>query len=171
MKQIKVSKLTLNIGAGKDTNRLEKGLVLLEKISGAKPVKTITQKRIQGWGLRPGVPVGCKVTLRKDKARKLFARLLYARDNKLNEDQIDTNGNLAFGIPEYIDIQDMEYIPEIGITGLEVCITLERSGFRIKRRKIMKRKIPKSHKIDKAEAIEFLKKEFNVQFEEKEDEL
>lgn len=171
MKHIKINKLTLNIGAGKDTNRLEKGLVLLEKITGAKPVKTITQKRIQGWGLRPGVPVGCKVTLRKQKARELLSRLLYARDNKLTQDQIDTNGNVAFGIPEYIDIQDMQYIPEIGITGLEVCVTLERNGFRIKRRKIMKRKIPNKHKISREEAIDFLKKEFNVKFEEEEDEL
>lgn len=171
MKQIKIEKVTLNIGAGKDTARLEKGMKLLEVISEAKPVKTITQKRIQGWGLRPGLPIGCKVTIRKQKAKDLLKRLLYARDNKLKNSQIDVNGNIAFGIPEYIDIQDIKYLPEIGITGLEVCVTLERNGYRVKKRRLMKRKISDSHKINKQDAIDFLKKEFNIKFEEEEDEL
>lgn len=168
MKQIRIEKLTLNIGAGKDTNKLEKGFKLLESITNAKPVKTITQKRIQGWGLRPGLPIGCKVTLRKEKAKALLARLLYAKDHKLKQSQVDVNGNIAFGIHEYIDIQDLKYIPEIGVMGLEVCVTLERPGFRVNKRKNARSKIAKKHKITREEAIEFIKKEFNAKFEEEE---
>ena len=64
------------------------------------------------------------------------------------------------------DIKDVKYDPEIGIIGLEVCITLEKPGYRIKRRRIMKKKIPSKHLIKKEDAIEFMKKEFNVKIDE-----
>ena len=64
-RDIKISKVTLNIGAGKDQTKLDKGIKLFKSITNVSPVKTITSKRIPGWGLRPGLPIGCKVTLRK----------------------------------------------------------------------------------------------------------
>ena len=149
MKKIKIEKVTLNIGAGKDQTRLEKGIVLLRAITNATPIKTITSKRIQEWGLRPGLPIGCKLTLRKASAIKILPRLLEAVENKLMERQFDQNGNIAFGIHEYIEIPGVKYDPKIGIMGLEGCVTLERPGFRIKRRKLMQRKIPPRHRISK----------------------
>ncbi len=166
MRNIKIEKVTLNVGAGKDLNKLEKGAKLLKTITGIDPVKTITSKRIPSWGLRPGLPIGCKITLRKEKAVEILKRLIEAKDNLLKESQFDTNGNLAFGIHEYIDIPGMEYDPDIGIMGFEVCVTLERPGFRIKRRKLNKRKIRKNHSITKQEAIELMKKEFNMKIGE-----
>ena len=162
MKNIRIEKVTLNIGAGKDQTRLEKGVVLLNSIANATPVKTITSKRIQEWGLRPGLPIGCKLTLRKDKAVKILPRLLEAIENTLNERQFDNNGNIAFGIHKYIEIPGVKYDPKIGIMGLEVCITLERPGFRIKRRRLLVRKIPTRHRISKQEAIEFMSKQFSI---------
>ena len=167
MRDIRVEKVTLNIGAGKDQTRLEKGLVLLKSITDETPIKTITSKRIQEWGLRPGLPIGCKLTLRKDKAIKMLSRLLGAIDNILSERQFDQNGNIAFGIHEYIEIPGVKYDPKIGIMGLEVCITLERPGFRIKRRRLMPRKIPVKHRISKQEAIDFMGKHFNTKVEAK----
>jgi len=164
-RNIKINKVTLNIGAGKDQTKLEKGIKLLKSITNANPVKTITSKRIPGWGLRPGLPIGCKITLRKKNAIEILNRLLQAKDNNLKESQFDTNGNIAFGIQECIDIPGLKYDPEIGIMGLEVCITLERNGFRIKRRRIAKKSIPKSHIITKKEAIEFMQKDFNIKLE------
>ena len=168
MRYIRIEKITLNMGTGKDQTNLEKGMKLLKMITGIDPIKTIARKRIPGWGVRPGLPIGCKLTLRKDAAKKVLARLLEARDNLLSPHQFDANGNLAFGLTEYIDIPDVKYDPEVGIIGLEACITLERPGFRIKKRKVLKRKIPKKHNISKDDAIEFLKKEFNVQIGEDE---
>ncbi len=162
MKEIKVAKVTLNIGAGKDQNQIKKGIMLLRNITNEKPVETVTKKRIAGWGIRPGLPIGCKVTLRKEKAVKLLKNLINAKESKLNEKQFDDNGNIAFGIAEYIDIPEVKYDPKIGIIGLEVCVTLERAGYRVKKRKICKRKIHKNHKISKEEAIEFMKKEFGI---------
>ncbi len=168
MRNVRIEKITLNIGAGKEQTKLEKGIKLLKTITGINPVKTVATKRIPGWGLRLGLPIGCKLTLRKNAAKKLLIRLLEAKDNNLSLTQFSENGNIAFGIPEYIDIPDAKYDPEIGIMGLEVCITLERPGFRIKRRKIRQKKIPSKHKITKEEAMEFMTKNFNVKIGEEE---
>ena len=165
MKNIRIEKVTLNIGAGKDQARLEKGLVLLNAVTNATPIKTITSKRIQEWGLRPGLPIGCKLTLRKDRAIKMLPRLLVAIDNKLREKQFDNNGNIAFGIHEYIEIPGVKYDPKIGIMGFEVCVTLERPGYRIKRRRFMTRRIPARHRISKQEAIDFITSNFNTKVE------
>ena len=59
MKGIRIEKITLNIGAGKNEDLLKKGLKLLHKITSTKPVETKTKKRIPGWGLRPGLAIGC----------------------------------------------------------------------------------------------------------------
>jgi large subunit ribosomal protein L5 len=168
MKEIRVEKITLNIGAGKNQDKLEKGIKLIKNIAGISPVKTFTNKRIPTWGLRPGLPIGCKLTLRKKRAVELLARLLQAKENLLSPAQFDNEGNIAFGIPEYIDIPGVEYDPSIGITGLEVCLTLERPGFRVKKRSSKKTSIPKLHRISKAEAIEYMKREFKVRVEEEE---
>jgi large subunit ribosomal protein L5 len=165
-REIRVEKITLNIGAGKSTDKLEKGLKLLEMITGTKPVKTFTQKRIAAWSLRPGLPIGCKKTIRGEKANELLKQLLGALDMKLDARQFDNEGNVSFGIPEYIDIPKIEYSPEIGVLGLQVCATLTRHGFRIKRRRLHKAKIGKKHRISQQEAIEFMKKNFKVVLEE-----
>ncbi|MEM4259676.1 MAG: 50S ribosomal protein L5 [Candidatus Woesearchaeota archaeon] len=165
MRTIRIEKLTLNFGAGKDQSRLDKGIKLIKNITGKSPIKTITQKRIAGWGLRPGLPVGCKLTLRKNP-NELIKRLLMAKDNKLTPNNFDDNGNVSFGLHEYIDIPGVKYDPEIGIMGFEVSLTLERPGFRIKRRKIEKKKIPYKHKISKQEAMDYFIKEFNLKIEE-----
>ena len=162
MRTIRIEKVTLNIGAGKDQARLEKGVALLSAIAGSTPVKTTTNKRIQEWGLRPGLPIGCKITLRKAKAAKLLHSLLNAVDNRLSQNQFDDNGNIAFGIKEYIEIPGVKYDPKIGIMGLQVCITLERPGYRIKKRKLLCRKIPPRHKISKQEAIIFMANSYNA---------
>ena len=162
MKNIRIEKVTLNIGAGKDANRLEKGIKLFKKLTGITPVKTVTSKRIPAWNLRPGLPIGCKITLRKEAAKELLAKLIEAKDFIISEKQFDNNGNVAFGLTEYIDIRDIKYDPEIGIMGFEVCVTLSRPGFRVKNRKIQKKKIGKKHRINKEEAINFMKESFKV---------
>jgi large subunit ribosomal protein L5 len=162
MREVKIEKITLNVGAGNDQGKLEKGLALLKNITGIQPVKTFTSKRIPTWGIRPGLPIGCKITLRKEKTKALLVRLLEAKNNVLKDSQFDDQGNISFGIPEYIDIPDAKYDPKIGVMGFEVCITLERPGFRIKRRSIKRNKISKKHKISKEDAIGFMEKEFKL---------
>ena len=163
MKQIQIEKITLNVGAGKDPKKLEKGVMLLKHLTGIEPVKTITQKRIPTWGLRPGLPIGCKLTIRnREMIKELLTRFLKAKNNTLKESQLDENGNVSFGIHEYIDIPGVQYNPEVGIMGFEICVTLRRPGFRIKVRKTQKRKIKKTHRISKQEAIHFMKEQFQI---------
>ena len=162
MQAVRIEKVTLNIGAGKDTAKLDKGVLLIKAITGINPVKTVTNKRIPGWGLRPGLPIGCKLTLRKEKALEILKRLLDAKDKQLKESQFDEQGNISFGIHEYIDIPGVAYDPKIGIMGLQVCISLERLGFRIKRRRLEPKKVPKKHQLSKEEAIKFMQANFGV---------
>ena len=168
MKEIRIEKITLNIGAGKDQTKLDKSIKLLESLTGIKPIKTFAKKRIPGWGLRPGLPIGCKLTLRKQAAIEMLKKLLKAADDTLKPGQFDMSGNVAFGIPEYIDIPESKYDPSIGIMGLEVCVTLERPGFRIKRRRLRKRKISARHAITKEDAIKFMESKFNIKVGEAE---
>jgi len=161
MRKIRIEKITLNIGVGEAGDKLEKSKKLLESITGTKAVKTKSNKRIPTWNLRPGLEIACKTTLRSKKAEAMLKRLFQAINNELEESKFDNNGNFSFGVPEYINIPEAEYDPGIGIIGLEVAITLERPGFRIKKR-IKKVKIGKKHKITKEEAIEFIKNEFKI---------
>jgi large subunit ribosomal protein L5 len=163
MQKVNIEKLTLKIGAGKEQTKLEKGVVLIKKITGRDPVKTITNKRIPAWGVRPGLPIGCMITLRKQPAKELLLRLLKAKENKLKESQFDNSGNVSFGIHEYIDIPGVNYDPTIGVLGLQVCLTLEKPGYRIKKRKIKNKKLPKKHTVTKQEAMEFIKNDFKVE--------
>ena len=161
---VRIEKVTLNFGAGKDQNRLEKGAALIESIAGIKPVRTVTQKRIPSWGLRPGLPVGAKLTLRGAAATTMAKRILHAKDFKLKPSSIDGGGNISFGLPEYIDIEGAKYDPAIGIMGLEACITLSKPGYRVKRRALLTSHVGKRQTVSKQEAMTFMTKTFNVNF-------
>ncbi len=156
MRKVSIAKLTLNIGAGKNEDRLKKGIVLLKKLAPNAPVKTVAKKRIPTWGLRPGLAIACKVTVRKD-AEALLKRLLVAKENVLLEKNFDNNGNFSFGVPEYIDIEGLEYDPDLKIFGLEVAVTLERPGYRVKKRKEKRAKVGKGHKVTKEDAIGYVR--------------
>lgn len=162
MQQIRVEKVTLNIGAGKDENMLKKGEKLLKNLTGIEPVRTITNKRIQGWSLRPGLPIGVKITLRGEEAKKIIPRIVAAKDNVLAENCFDDHGNISFGIPEYVDIAEAKYDPTIGIIGLQASITLDRPGYRIKKRKVQKKRIPVSHRVSREEAKKFMQEVYDV---------
>ena len=163
MKAVFVEKVVLNCGCGTDHVRLEKSVKLLEKMAGRKPVKTITQQRNATWGLRKGLPVGTKLTLRDEEAIKMVERLVEAKEKQLKPNNFDEHGTVSFGISECIDIPGVEYEPDIGIIGLQATITLARPGFRVKRRRSMKRKLPNAHTIHQEEAIAFMQQSFGVE--------
>lgn len=170
MKEIKIEKLTLNFGSGADQKKLAKGVKLIEMITGKTPVKTKAKKRIPTWGNRPGLPIGAKLTLRGKEAEEILARLVAGKENVLSLKSFDDNGNVSFGIHEYVDIPGVKYDPQMGIVGIEASVTLSRPGFRIKTRKIMKRKVPHRHRIEKDDSVKFMKDNFKVQIKEEIDE-
>ncbi len=164
MRDVRIDKVTLNFGAGKDQNHLAKGIALIKMLTNKTAVKTVTQKRIPGWGLRPGLPVGAKLTLRGKEAKEVLARLLAGRENKIAVSSVDDNGNISFGVPEYIDVPGAKYDPAIGIIGLEVSVTLMRPGYRVMRRHTKRSRVGKNHRVNKEDSMRFMKETFKTEF-------
>lgn len=162
MRRIRLEKVTLNIGCGTKTNT-ETAKTILERVTGTTAVITKTHKR-STFGVAKSRPIGCKVTIRKGR-EEFLRRMLEARENRLMKSSFDETGNVSFGVKEYIDVPQMDYDPKIGVLGFDVCVTLERPGYRVKRRKIASR-IGKNHVIKKEEAVEFMKENFGVTIEE-----
>ena len=160
MREIKIEKLILNIGGTGDN--LEKGFKLLGIISGRKPMKRKSKKRIPSFGIRPGMEVGCIVTIRKNP-EELIDRLLQSRDRKMKKKSVAVN-HLTFGIKEYIEVPGMEYQRDIGIIGLEATAVFVRKGRRIANRKLKKAHIPKRQDVSKEEIIKFMEQKFKVEF-------
>lgn len=168
MRELAIEKVTLNVGVGEAGDKLEKAKILLERIVNTKVVKTASKERIPTWGLRLGLPIGVKTTIRGEAAVALLKRLFKAVENRVKPSNFDKEGNISFGIKEYIHIPEVRYDPSLGIIGLDVCITLKRKGgFRTRRRSYKKRPVGKSHRISKDESIEFFKKTFGITVEEK----
>ena len=162
MRSIEVEKVVLNIGCGTKTNP-DIAKTVLERITGSKAVIVRSKKR-STFNVPKNKPIGSKVTIRKGRIAFL-ERMLEAKEKKLLQRNFDNQGNFAFGVKEYIEIPGMEYDPKIGILGMDVCVTLQRKGYSIKRKRIS-HKISKSHMITKNDAMEFVKKNFNVKIEE-----
>lgn len=162
MKEIILEKLTLNCGTGTEASKLERALKMLQLLSNAKPVKTVATRRIPTFDISPGKNIGCMVTIRGANATELIKKLLAAINNKLSAKQINP-GSFSFGIKEYIEIPGISFQRDIGILGLQACITLKRAGFGIKKRKIKKGRIPVRHRISKEETIQWIQKNFNTE--------
>lgn len=137
MREIKLEKVILNVGGVAE--KLDKGVILLEAISGKKAVRVKATKRIPTWNVRPGLEVGTKVTLRGKEALDMIKKLLPAIDNTLKEKQIQNNC-FSFGIHEYIEIPGVEYIREVGIMGFEVTAVLLRAGKSVEKKKVKRGK-------------------------------
>tara|TARA_Y100000310_G_C20089621_1_gene537625 strand:- start:50 stop:559 length:510 start_codon:yes stop_codon:yes gene_type:complete len=161
MREIKMEKVVLSIGG--TAENLEKGVKLLKLITGKKPAKMKSNKRIPSLGVRPGLEIGAVVTVRKGK-EELLKKILVAKDNILRKKQMSEN-NFSFGIKEYIEIPGIEYQREIGIIGFDVTVVFKRSGRRVKLKKIKKGRIPKRQIISKEEIIKFMEDNFQTRFE------
>lgn len=158
---IRIEKVTLNIGVGGAGEKLEKAKTLLGKLSSQKPVETLARKRIPAWNLKKGLSIGCKVTLRGKGAAELLSRVLAANEKKIRAGSFDATGNVCFGVKEYIDIPGMKYDPAIGMMGMDVCVALEKDGYRVKRRKRGQARVRTL--ITPQEAMEFMKNSFGVE--------
>ena len=163
MAQPRVAKVTVNIGVGEAGEKLEKAAKVLQSLTNHKPVKTLSKTTNKDLGIRKGMPLGCKVTLRKNDAEEFLKKALNVRENKIPYYSFDQTGNLSFGIPDHTLFPDQRYDPEVGIFGMDVCVTLEKPGYRVKHRKIQNRKIPRRHRVTLDEAMMFMKEKFNVE--------
>ena len=155
--------MTVNIGVGEGGERLRKAEQVLQEITHQKPILTISKTINKDWGIRKGMPIGCKVTLRGEKAIDFLKRALWTRNNKIADWSFDKEGNVSFGISDHTEFEGMKYDPNIGIFGMDICVTMERPGYRIKKRRINRKKVPHRHRMTPEETMEFLKEELNVE--------
>ena len=165
MQQVRIAKATVNIGVGEGGERLARAEKLIQTITNQKPVRTISKVTNPEFGIRKGQPIACKVTLRGEQADEAVKLILSGIDNKIRPTQFDKQGNLSFGIHEHIDIPGMRYDPDIGIFGMNVNITFEKPGYRIKRRKVQRKHIPHKHQVTRDETLEYMKEKFQIQLE------
>jgi large subunit ribosomal protein L5 len=155
MQEIKIGKVTLNMGCAGEKTKIDKAEKFLQKLTNQKPYVTSTHKRTT-FGSAKGKPMGVKVTLRRESAERVLKDAFEAVENRINSKQVN-GGNFSFGVKESIDLPNIKYDPDIGIVGLDVCVTLERPGFRVKKRSVNKSKIGKKHLITKQQTIKWLK--------------
>jgi large subunit ribosomal protein L5 len=165
MTKVKLHSVTLNISVGANEEKLKKAMIVLEKLTGQKPSIRRAKKTIKEFKIKRGEPIACIATVRGKKAEILLDKLLEAVNKKLKASSFTELGNFSFGIKEHISIPGMKYDPTIGIVGMDVCVNLEKPGYRVKFRKRRRNKIGKNHLVKKEEAIQFVKERFNTVIE------
>jgi large subunit ribosomal protein L5 len=128
----KITKITLNMGVGEavaDKKVLNFALDDMTRIAGQKPVTTLARKSIAGFKIREGWPVGCKVTLRRQRMYEFFDRLVTitlprVRDFRgLSPKSFDGTGNYSFGLHEQIVFPEIEFDKIDTIRGMDICIS------------------------------------------------
>lgn len=132
MQAPKITKITLNMGLGEavaDKKVVQAALSDMEKISGQKPVVTLSRKSIAGFKIRDDMPIGCKVTLRSDKMYEFLDRLISIaipriRDFRgLSPKSFDGRGNYSMGVTEQIIFPEIDYDKIDTLRGMDICIT------------------------------------------------
>ncbi len=128
----KITKITLNMGVGEaigDKKVLEFAVGDLEKIAGQKAVITRARKSNAGFKIREGWPIGCKVTLRRERMYEFLDRLINIaipriRDFRgLNGKSFDGRGNYSMGVNEQIMFPEIDYDKVDALRGLDITIT------------------------------------------------
>ncbi len=128
----RIEKITLNMGVGEaiaDKKVMEFAVSDMTKIAGQKPVVTNARKSIAGFKIRTDYPVGCKVTLRKERMYEFLDRLVSialprVRDFRgLSAKSFDKDGNYNFGVKEQIIFPEIEYDKIDAIRGMNITIT------------------------------------------------
>jgi large subunit ribosomal protein L5 len=128
----RLEKITLNMGVGEavaDKKVLQSAIEDLQKISGQKPVITLARKSIAGFKIREGMPIGCKVTLRRERMYEFLDRLIAIaipriRDFRgLSGKSFDGRGNYSMGVREQIIFPEIDYDKIDAVRGLDITIT------------------------------------------------
>ncbi len=168
MQEIKLDKLTINIGIGNNEDKLENAKALLKKLTGREAAYTRAKKRFPEFGIRKGQIIGTLVTLRNKQAQEFLKNALEAANNTLGSNAV-ANNSVNFGIKEYIEFSGVKYDPKIGMLGLNVNASFARKGVRVETRKRRSSKVGVKHRsITKEELREFLKKNFGARVGEAE---
>ena len=128
----RITKITLNMGVGEaiaDRKIVDKAMADLELIAGQKPVMRKARKSVATFKVREGMPIGCKVTLRRERMYEFLDRLISIaipriRDFRgLSPKALDGRGNYSMGVQEQIIFPEIDYDHIDAIRGLDITIT------------------------------------------------
>ena len=128
----RITKITLNMGVGQavaDKKVLEHAVGDMQRIAGQKPLTTLARMSVAAYKIRDGYPIGCKVTLRRERMYEFLDRLVNiaiprTRDFRgLNPKSFDRQGNYSLGITEQIVFPEIDYDHIDAIRGMDVTIT------------------------------------------------
>jgi large subunit ribosomal protein L5 len=128
----RIEKITLNMGVGEavaDKKVMEFAVGDMQKIAGQKPVVTMSKKSIAGFKIREGYPVGCKVTLRKERMYEFLDRLVSVAIPRIRDfrgisgKSFDGRGNYNMGVKEQIIFPEIEYEKIDALRGMNITIT------------------------------------------------
>ena len=126
----KLEKIVINMGVGEaagDQKKLDAALAELTLIAGQKPVKTLAKKAIAGFKIREGLPIGCKVTLRKSRMFEFLDRLVTIALPRVRDFRgipagkgFDGRGNFAMGLKEQIIFPEIDYDKVTDVRGMDI---------------------------------------------------
>jgi len=128
----RITKITLNMGVGEavaDKKVMENARTDMEKIAGQRPVTTLARLSVAGFKIRDGMPIGCKVTLRRERMYEFLDRLVSIaipriRDFRgLNPKSFDRQGNYSMGVTEQIIFPEINYDEIDTLRGMDITIT------------------------------------------------
>lgn len=128
----RITKITLNMGLGEavaDKKVIEHAMDDLSRISGQKPVVTKARKSIAGFKIRAGWPIGCKVTLRRERMYEFLDRLINVAIPRIRDFRgfsaraFDGSGNYTLGVKEQIIFPEVDYDKIDALRGLDISIT------------------------------------------------
>lgn len=162
MREIKLEKVTLNIGCAGEKDKIERAKKLLKLLTDKTGVVTLSRRR-STFGIAKGKPVGVKVTLRGKEAERILKLALTGVENRLKAQQFDDSGNFSFGVAEYIEMANIKYDHEVGMMGFDVTVTLERPGYKVKKRKVKRRSVGHKHKVKPEEAMQWAREKLGVE--------
>ena len=167
MREPYIAKVVIDVCTG-GGEPLTRAATILEDLTGQAPTQSKARQTVRDFGIRRREPIAVRVTLRHKRAEEFLARALKAKDDVLLIKNWDLDGNFAFGIAEHINIPDVKYVPQLGIQGMNITVCIERPGFRVKRRRRRKTKVPYRHRLTAEESMVFVKNKFGIEILEKE---
>lgn len=159
----RIEKVVVNMGIGKSGEPLEKAVKVLKEITGHQPCRRKAKTSIRDFGIRKGESIACIVTLREQEAIDFLKKALAVVDNKVSSRSFDKQGNFSFGLKEHIELPGVKYDPEVGIFGMDICVSVTRPGYRVKNRRNEKARIGASHVLTQDESIIFIKDTLGVE--------
>lgn len=167
MRRPLISKVVIDMCTG-GGEPLSKATTILENLTGQTPLQSRARQTVRDFGIRKAEAIAVRVTLRHEKASDFLTKALKAKEDVLLLKNWDDDGNFAFGIAEHINIPGVTYDPQLGIQGMNITVCIERPGYRVKRRRQRRTKVPHRHRLTPEESMVFIKNTFGIEILEQE---